>query len=108
MTKIDGRNKTAAATQINESLRRLQTDRIDLLQFHEVIRDSDPDRIFAKGGAMEAVLEAKKAGKIRRVGFTGHKSPDSHLKMLATAAQHGFTFNSDQVPLNVLDAYFKG
>src|SRR5438552_8589659 len=65
MTKIDGRNKTAAATQINESLRRLQTDRIDLLQFHEVIRDSDPDRIFAKGGAIEAVLEAKKAGKVR-------------------------------------------
>src|SRR5438046_10248131 len=70
VTKIDGRNETAAATQINESLRRLQTDRIDLLQFHEVIRDSDPDRIFAKGGAMEAVLEAKKAGKIRFVGFT--------------------------------------
>jgi len=63
MTKIDGRNKTAAATQINESLRRLQTDRIDLLQFHEVIRDSDPDRIFAKGGAMEVVLEAKKPAR---------------------------------------------
>jgi uncharacterized protein len=86
MTKIDGRNKTAAVTQINESLRRLQTDRIDLLQFHEVIRDSDPDRIFAEGGAIEVVLEAKKAGKIRFVGFTGHKSPDIHLKMLATAA----------------------
>src|SRR5438445_177572 len=106
MTKIDGRNKAAAATQINESLRRLQTDRIDLLQFHEVIRDSDPDRIFAKGGAMEAVLEAKKAGKIRFVGFTGHKSPDIHLKMLATAAQHGFTFDAVQMPLNVMDAHF--
>src|SRR5438128_5312693 len=106
MSKIDGRSKAAAANQINESLRRLQTDRIDLLQFHEVIRDSDPDRIFAKGGAMEAVLEAKKAGKIRFVGFTGHKSPDIHLKMLATAAQHGFTFDSVQMPLNVMDAHF--
>ena len=106
MTKIDGRNKTAAATQIDESLRRLQTDRIDLLQFHEVIRDSDPDRIFAMGGAMEVVLEAKKAGKVRFIGFTGHKSPDIHLKMLATAAQHGFTFDAVQMPLNVMDAHF--
>jgi predicted aldo/keto reductase-like oxidoreductase len=106
MTKIDGRNKTAAEAQINESLRRLQTDRIDLLQFHEVIHDSDPDRIFAKGGAMEVVLEAKKAGKIRFVGFTGHKSPDIHLKMLAAAAQHGFTFDAVQMPLNVMDAHF--
>ena len=106
MTKIDGRNKIAAVTQINESLRRLQTDRIDLLQFHEVIRDSDPDRIFAKGGAMEVALEAKKAGKIRFVGFTGHKSPDIHLKMLATAAQHGFAFDAVQMPLNVMDAHF--
>jgi predicted aldo/keto reductase-like oxidoreductase len=106
MTKLDGRNKAAAGAQIDESLRRLQTDRIDLLQFHEVIRDSDPDRIFAKGGAMEAVLEAKTAGKIRFVGFTGHKSPDIHLKMLATAAQHGFTFDAVQMPLNVMDAHF--
>jgi predicted aldo/keto reductase-like oxidoreductase len=106
MTKIDGRNKTAAVTQINESLRRLQTDRIDLLQFHEVIRDSDPDRIFAEGGAIEVALEAKKAGKIRFVGFTGHKSPDIHLKMLATAAQHGFAFDAVQMPLNVMDAHF--
>jgi len=106
MTKIDGRNKTAAESQINESLRRLQTDRIDLLQYHEVIRDSDPDRIFAQGGAMEVVLEAKKAGKIRFIGFTGHKSPDIHLKMLATAAQHGFTFDAVQMPLNVMDAHF--
>ena len=106
MTKIDGRNKTAAATQINESLRRLQTDRIDLLQFHEVIRDSDPDRIFAEGGAIEVVQEAKKAGKVRFVGFTGHKSPDIHLKMLATAAQHGFAFDAVQMPLNVMDAHF--
>jgi predicted aldo/keto reductase-like oxidoreductase len=106
MTKIDGRNKTAAATQINESLRRLQTDRIDLLQFHEVIRDSDPDRIFAEGGGMEAAVEARKAGKIRFIGFTGHKSPDIHLKMLATASKHGFTFDAVQMPLNVMDAHF--
>jgi predicted aldo/keto reductase-like oxidoreductase len=106
MTKIDGRNKTAAVTQINESLRRLQTDRIDLLQFHEVIRDSDPDRIFAEGGAIEVVQEAKKAGKVRFVGFTGHKSPDIHLKMLATAAQHDFAFDAVQMPLNVMDAHF--
>src|SRR6266478_6204163 len=106
MSKIDGRTKAAATNQINESLRRLQTDRIDLLQFHEVIRDNDPDRIFAAGGAMEAVLEAQKAGKIRYIGFTGHKSPDIHLKMLATAAKHNFTFDSVQMPLNVMDAHF--
>jgi predicted aldo/keto reductase-like oxidoreductase len=106
MTKIDGRTKTAAAAQLDESLRRLQTDRIDLLQFHEVIRDSDPDRIFAKGGAIEVVLEAKKAGKIRFIGFTGHKSPDIHLKMLATASKHGFKFDAVQMPLNVMDAHF--
>jgi len=106
MTKVDGRTKTAAAAQLNESLRRLQTDRIDLLQFHEVIRDSDPDRIFAEGGGMEAVTEAKKAGKVRFVGFTGHKSPDIHLKMLATASKHGFRFDAVQMPLNVMDAHF--
>jgi predicted aldo/keto reductase-like oxidoreductase len=106
MTKIDGRTKTAAAGQLNESLRRLRTDRIDLLQFHEVIRDSDPDRVFAEGGGMEAVLEAKKAGKVRFIGFTGHKSPDIHLKMLATASKHGFKFDAVQMPLNVMDAHF--
>jgi len=107
MSKIDGRTKAAAASQVNESLRRLQTDRIDLLQFHEVIRDTDPDRIFAKGGAMEAVLEAQKAGKIRFIGFTGHKSPDIHLKMLATAKKHDFTFDAVQMPLNVMDAHYE-
>ena len=106
MTKIDGRTKTAATVQLNESLRRLQTDRIDLLQFHEVIRDSDPDRVFAQNGGMEAVLEAKKAGKVRFIGFTGHKSPDIHLKMLATASKHGFKFDAVQMPLNVMDAHF--
>jgi predicted aldo/keto reductase-like oxidoreductase len=105
MTKIDGRNKAAATTQLNESLRRLQTDRIDLLQFHEVIRDSDPDRIFDEG-AMEVVQEAQKAGKVRFIGFTGHKSPDIHLKMLATASKHGFRFDAVQMPLNVMDCHF--
>ena len=106
MSKIDGRTKAAATSQINESLKRLQTDHIDLMQFHEVIRETDPDRVFADGGAMEAALEAKKAGKIRYIGFTGHKSPDIHLKMLATASQHKFTFDAVQMPLNVMDAHF--
>ena len=106
MTKIDGRNKKTAAQQIEESLRRLQTDHIDLLQFHEIIRESDPDRIFAPGGGMEAALEAKKAGKIRRIGFTGHKSPDIHLKMLNTAFAHQFKFDTVQMPLNVMDAHY--
>ena len=101
MTKIDGRNKAAATAQLNESLRRLQTDRIDLLQFHEVIRDSDPDRIFDEG-AMGVVEEAQKAGKVRFIGFTGHKSPDIHLKMLATASNHSFKFDAVQMPLNVM------
>src|SRR5256885_14099680 len=106
MTKIDGRTKAAAAQQIDESLKRLQTDHIDLLQFHEVIRDNDPERIFAAGGGMEAVVEAKKAGKVRYIGFTGHKSPDIHLKMLETAAAHEFHFDAVQMPLNVMDAHF--
>jgi len=106
MTKIDGRNKKAAAQQIDESLRRLQTDHLDLLQFHEIIRDTDPDRIFAPAGGMEAALEAQKAGKTRFIGFTGHKSPDIHLKMLDTAAAHQFTFDAVQMPLNVMDAHF--
>jgi aryl-alcohol dehydrogenase-like predicted oxidoreductase len=106
MTKIDGRNKKTAAQQIEESLRRLKTDRIDLLQFHEIIRMSDPDRIFEAGGAMEAVLAAKKAGKIRYIGFTGHKSPEVHLKMLEVAGKHQFRFDAVQMPLNVMDAHY--
>jgi predicted aldo/keto reductase-like oxidoreductase len=106
MTKVDGRNRATASSQLDASLRRLQTDRIDLLQFHEVIRGTDPDRIFAPGGALEAVLAAKKAGKIRFIGFTGHKSPDIHLKMLATSAQQHFSFDTVQMPLNVMDAHF--
>src|ERR1700682_6318124 len=101
MTKIDGRTKKAAAQQLEESLRRLQTDHIDLLQFHEIIRMEDPGRVFAAGGGMEAVVEAQKAGKVRYIGFTGHKSPDIHLKMLETADAHQFHFDAVQMPLNV-------
>jgi predicted aldo/keto reductase-like oxidoreductase len=107
MTKIDGQTKKAAAAQIDESLRRLQTDHIDLLQFHEVIRMTDPERIFAPGGGMEAVLEAKKAGKVRYIGFTGHKNPAVHLHMLETAATHQFHFDAVQMPLNAMDAHYE-
>ncbi len=107
MTKIDARNKDEAKRQIETSLTRLQTDHIDLLQHHEVLRFDDPDRIFAEGGSMEAVLEAKKAGKIRFIGFTGHKDPHVHLYMLEVAAKHGFRFDTVQMPLNVMDAHFR-
>jgi len=107
MTKIDGRDRRTAARQIDESLRRLQTDRIDLLQHHEVIRMDDADRIFAAGGAMEAAAEAKRAGKVRYIGFTGHKSPEIHLRTLATAASHHFHFDTVQMPLNVMDAHYR-
>jgi aryl-alcohol dehydrogenase-like predicted oxidoreductase len=107
MTKIDGRDKTTAARQIDESLHRLKTDHVDLLQHHEVIRMDDADRIFAAGGAMEAVLEARSAGKLRYIGFTGHKSPDIHMKMLETAVSHRFYFDTVQMPLNVMDAHFQ-
>jgi len=107
MTKIDGQTKASAARQIEESLQRLQTDHIDLLQFHEIIRMADPDRIFGRDGAVEAALEAKKAGKIRYIGFTGHKDPDIHLRMLAVAGEHKFRFDAVQMPLNVMDAHFR-
>ena len=106
MTKLDARTRKGAASQIDESLRRLQTDTIDLLQFHEVIRDDDPERIFAPNGGMEAVVEAKQKGKVRYIGFTGHKSPEFHLKMLNTAFAHNFTLNSVQMPLNLMDAHY--
>jgi aryl-alcohol dehydrogenase-like predicted oxidoreductase len=107
MTKYNGRTRAMAAKQIDESLRRLQTDTIDLIQFHENIRMEDPDRFFAPGGALEAVLAAKKAGKIRYIGFTGHKDPAVHLRMLDMAAQNKFHFDSCQMPLNVLDYHFR-
>ena len=107
MTKIDGRTKAEAASQIDTSLKRMRTDRIDLIQHHEILRFDDPDRIFAEGGAMEALVEAKQAGKLRYIGFTGHKDPRIHLQMLAVAAENGFVFDAVQMPLNVMDAHFR-
>src|SRR5258708_24698387 len=107
MTKFDGRTKASTAKQIDESLQRLQTDVIDLMQYHENIRMEDPDRFFAPDGPLEALLEAKKAGKIRYIGFTGHKDPAVHLRMLELAAQNKFHFDAAQMPLNILDASFR-
>jgi aryl-alcohol dehydrogenase-like predicted oxidoreductase len=107
MTKIDGRTKAAAARQIDECLQRLQTDHIDLMQHHEIIRLEDPDRIFEENRAHAALLEAQKAGKIRFIGFTGHKDPLVHLRALEIAAQHGARFDAVQMPLNVMDAHFR-
>jgi aryl-alcohol dehydrogenase-like predicted oxidoreductase len=107
MTKIDGRSKKEAARQLDQSLRRLQTDRIDLVQHHEVIRYEDPHRIFDDEGANAALMEARKAGKLRYIGFTGHKDPRIHLHMLQVAADHGFAFDAVQMPLNVMDAHYR-
>ncbi len=107
MTKIDGRTKETATNQINDSLKRLKVDHIDLLQHHEVLRFDDPDRIFNEGGAMEAVVEAKQAGKLRFIGFTGHKDPHVHLYMLEVAQRHGFHFDTVQMPINIMDAHFR-
>lgn len=107
MTKIDGRTRQAAARQIDESLKRLQTDHVDLMQIHENLRMEDADRCFAEGGAIETLEEAKKAGKIRFIGFTGHKDPIVHNRMLDVAAEHSFQFDSCQMPLNLLDANFR-
>ena len=107
MTKLDGRTKEAATSQLDASLKRLQTDHIDLVQFHEIIRFDDPDRVFAEGGAYEAVAQAKKDGKLRYIGFTGHKDPRIHLYMLDVAARHGIHFDTVQMPINVMDAHFR-
>jgi aryl-alcohol dehydrogenase-like predicted oxidoreductase len=107
MTKFDGRTRKATAEQIDESLRRLQTDCIDLIQYHENIRMEDPDRFFAPEGALEAVVSARRAGKVRYIGFTGHKDPVVHLRMLEVAATHQFRFDACQMPLNVMDAHFR-
>ena len=107
MTKIDGRSKKEAAKQIDESLKRLQTDCIDLIQHHEVIRYEDPHRVFDEQGANAAMLEAKAAGKLRYIGFTGHKDPRIHLHMLEVAAEHDFKFDTVQMPLNVMDAHYR-
>lgn len=107
MTKIDGRTRQSATQQIEQCLQALETDVIDLVQIHEVIRMSDPDRVFGPDGAMEALIAARKQGKIRFIGFTGHKSPDIHLKMLETGFAHGFTFDTVQMPLSVMDAHYQ-
>ena len=107
MTKVDGRTKKEASRQINQSLKRLGVDHLDLLQHHEIIRFDDADRIFAEDGAMEAFTEARKAGKIRYIGFTGHKDPHVHLYMLSKAKERGFRFDTVQMPLNLMDAHFR-
>jgi aryl-alcohol dehydrogenase-like predicted oxidoreductase len=107
MTKIDGRSKQEAARQLDESLRRLAVETIDLVQHHEMLRYEDADRIFHEQGAHQALLEARQAGKVRYVGFTGHKDPRIHLHTLAVAAEHGMRFDAVQMPLNVMDAHFR-
>ncbi|HKR11486.1 MAG TPA: aldo/keto reductase [Pyrinomonadaceae bacterium] len=107
MTKIDGRTKQDAAKQLDESLKRLQTDHIDLVQHHEILRFEDPHRIFDDNGANAALIEARDAGKIRFIGFTGHKDPRIHLYMLEVANENGFQFDTVQMPLNVMDAHYR-
>jgi predicted aldo/keto reductase-like oxidoreductase len=106
MTKIDGRSAKVAAAQLDQSLQRLQTDHLDLIQIHDISRMEDAERIFAPDGAIHALVAARKAGKVRFIGFTGHKSPDIHLHVLAVADKHGFAFDALQMPLNVMDAHF--
>ncbi len=105
MTKIDGRTKESAAKQLDECLQRLQTDHIDLVQHHEIIRIEDADQVFL--GANEALVEARKAGKLRFIGFTGHKDPIIHQRMLEVADERGFHFDTCQLPLNPMDAHFR-
>ena len=107
MTKIDGRTKQEAAKQLDESLERLEVDCIDLVQHHEIIRFEDPHRVFAEDGANAALVEARKAGKLRYIGFTGHKDPLVHLYMLEVAEQNGFKFDAVQMPLNLMDAHYR-
>jgi len=106
MTKIDGRTGVAARQQIEQSLQRLKTDHIDLLQIHEVIRMGDPEQAFQPDNVVDVLTQARKEGKIRFIGFTGHKSPEMHLHMIATADQHGFTFDTVQMPVNALDEHY--
>ncbi len=107
MTKIDGRTKKDAAKQLDESLKRMQTDHIDLVQHHEILRFEDPHRIFAREGANAALIEAREAGKISFIGFTGHKDPQIHMHMLDVARENDFQFDTVQMPLNVMDAHYR-
>ena len=106
MTKIDGRTGAAARQQLEQSLVRLKTDHIDLLQIHEVIRMGDPEQAFETGNVIDELKKARQEGKIRFIGFTGHKSPEIHLHMIETADKHGFVFDSVQMPVNALDQHF--
>jgi predicted aldo/keto reductase-like oxidoreductase len=105
MTKVctHGRDRHVARKQLEESLKRLRTDHLDLWQIHECVYDNDPERHFAKGGVVEALEEAKKAGKVRFVGFTGHKNPHIHLKMLS----YKYPFDTVQMPLNPFDSTYR-
>ena len=109
MTKVctHGRDKKVAMQQLEESLTRLRTDRLDLWQIHECVYYDDPDLHFAPGGVWEAMLEAKKQGKVRFIGFTGHKTPQIHLRMMALADQHSMKFDTVQMPLNPFDATYR-
>jgi aryl-alcohol dehydrogenase-like predicted oxidoreductase len=107
MTKIDGRSYVEAMRQLDQSLERLQTECIDLVQHHEILRYDDPHRIFDEEGANRALVDARRAGKIRYIGFTGHKDPHIHLYMLDVAREHGFVFDTVQMPLNVMDAHYR-
>jgi aryl-alcohol dehydrogenase-like predicted oxidoreductase len=107
MTKIDGRSRKEATKQLDESLRRLQVEKIDLVQHHEILRFEDPDRIFADDGAQVALLDARQAGKLDFIGFTGHKDPRPHFFMLEIAQRHGFRFDTVQMPLNVISAVLR-
>jgi aryl-alcohol dehydrogenase-like predicted oxidoreductase len=107
MTKIDGRSRKEAARQLEQSLQRLQTDCVDLVQHHEILRFEDPHRVFHEDGANAALIAARQAGKLRYIGFTGHKDPHVHLYMLQVAAEQGFKFDTVQMPLNVMDAHYR-
>src|SRR5204863_733743 len=107
MTKIDGRSKESATRQLDESLKRFGVDHIDLIQHHEILRYEDPHRIFDPDGANAALIRAREAGKIRYIGFTGHKDPRIHLYMLEVAQQNAFVFDTVQMPLNLFDAHYR-
>jgi predicted aldo/keto reductase-like oxidoreductase len=107
MTKLDGRTGVSAKQQLEQSLTRLKTDHIDLVQIHEVIRMGDPEQAFQPGNIVEVLQQARKEGKIRYIGFTGHKSPNIHLHMIETADKHGFTFDTVQMPVNALDEHYQ-
>ena len=106
MTKIDGRTGPEARKQLEASFTRLKTDHIDLVQIHEVIRMTDPEQAFQPGNVVDVLKQARKEGKIRFIGFTGHKSPEMHLNMIETADKHGFVFDTVQMPVNALDEHY--